>query len=114
MRADDLKPCILWCECFSYGKGDNGGEISGEEVLLSCLQLPVLDLLELSEAVVLEVAGEPFDCVIGGDCVVDEGEEGVGEVAAAREERLHVGWIVSCTYKSRHLEGLLGREGEYL
>lgn len=78
MGSDDLKPGIVGGESLSDGKGNNRCEIPGEEVLLSCLELPVFDLLELGEAMILEMTGEPLDCVIGRDCLVDEGDEGVG------------------------------------
>lgn len=85
MGSDDLKPGIFRFESLSDGKGNDRCEISGEEVFLSCLQLPVLNFLQLGETMVLEVTGEPLDCVIGGDCVVDEGDERLRKVAATRE-----------------------------
>ena len=78
MRSDDLEAGVFGLELFPHGKGDNSCEISGEEVFLSRLQLPVVDLSQLGEAVLGEVLGEPLDRMIGRDCVVDEGDKGMG------------------------------------
>lgn len=75
MRSDDLEAGVFRLELFPHGKGDNSCEISSEEVFLSRLQLPVVDLSQLGEAVLGEVLGEPLDRMIGRDCVVDEGDE---------------------------------------
>jgi len=47
---------------------------------------PVLDLLELCESTGVEMIGEEVDCVVGGYGLVDEGNEGMCELFAARYE----------------------------
>jgi hypothetical protein len=44
MGSYDFEAGVLWGEGFSDCEGDDGGEVTSEEVLLACLQLPVLNL----------------------------------------------------------------------
>ncbi len=77
MRSDDLESSVLRRESLSDGKGNDGGEVTGEEVLPACLQLPILNLLQLGKAVIGQVPREPLDCMVRRDSVVDKGKEGV-------------------------------------
>ena len=65
MRADDLKPGILWSELLSDRKGDDCRKVPCEIILMACLQFPILDLLQLLVAMLVEVLGEPLNGVIG-------------------------------------------------
>lgn len=80
MRADDLKPCILRSELLSDRKRNDCGKVPCKVVLMSCLQFPILDLLQLLVAVLIEVLGEPLNGMIGGDCMVDKLQKAMCEV----------------------------------
>lgn len=85
MRADDLKPCILRSELLSDRKGDDCRKVPCEVVLMSCLQFPILDLLQLLVAMLVEVLGEPLNGMIGGNRMVDKLQKAVGEVPTASD-----------------------------
>lgn len=72
MGPDDLEAGVLGVESTSYCKGDNGGVISGEEVLLPRCEGPVIDLMKFCEAFGGELVSAPVDCVVGRDGVVDK------------------------------------------
>ena len=75
MRSDDFEASVFGLEVLPHIKGDNCCKIPGEEVLLARLQLPVVYLFQLDETVLGKVLAEPLDCVVGRDCMVDEGNE---------------------------------------
>ena len=72
MSSNDFESCVIRIELFSNIEGDNSGKISGEEILVSGLEGPVIDFMQLLVSFLSELLPAPVDCVVGGDGVVDE------------------------------------------
>ena len=47
MSSNDFESCVIRIELFSNIEGDNSGKISGEEILVSGLEGPVIDFMQL-------------------------------------------------------------------
>lgn len=89
MGSDDFEACVVSCEVISDRKCNYSGKVASKVVLLACLQMPVFDLFELLEAMVIQVTSTPLDGMVGGDSMVDERDEAVGELPTATEKCLH-------------------------
>lgn len=83
MGSDDLEAGIGRWEALSNWEGNDGCEIPGEVVLFAGFEFPVLYLFQLLETMLRQVLREPFNGMIGWDCVVNEWEEFVSQLAAA-------------------------------